>query len=96
MLQKGVNYKKDKEVMKWLKQNYQEYNIANKTTLELAKFINSLSYNKNEHLNIDKLHEFGKAIRQDMKKMMLSAKMIYEYSKVDRSNESPFYGVYPI
>lgn len=91
MLQKGINYKKDKEVMKWLKQNYQEYNIANKTTLELAKFINSLSYNKNQHLNIDKLHEFGKAIRQDMRKMMLSVKMIYEYSKVDRSNESPFY-----
>lgn len=91
MLQKGIYYKKDKDVMQWLKQEYKEYNIPDKITSELNNFVNSLSYHKHKHLNRDKLFEFGKAIRQDIKKMLLSMKMIYEYSKNDRSNNPLFY-----
>lgn len=90
MLRYGFYYKEDREVMEWLKTNYETYNIADKTTYELTKFINSLSSNKNRNLNKEKIFELEKAIRQDMKKMLLGAKIIYEYSKTDRSNDPLF------
>lgn len=83
----GKNLKKDTEVMLWLIKNYRDFNIAEKVTYNLTKFVNSIDSKNNPYIDKGKLRNLGKAIRQDFRSLLLSAEKVYEYSKVDRSEQ---------
>lgn len=84
-------YNEDINKMRWLKEEYFKYNIADKMTYKITELVRSIEFEKNDEINKEKILNLGKAIRQDFKKMILTSKRIYDYSKKNNSNKPLFY-----
>lgn len=76
-LYNGVNHSYDKSMLKWLYNNYSNKNIAN--NIKISGFLGTIELKENSS-KMKRLEYIEKAICQDMKKMLLSAKKIYDYS----------------
>ena len=78
-LHKGINFEYDQKKLKWLKNNYCEKNIAGLLKMRISGFLASIELieNKNKMVKLDNIE---KAISQDIKKMLLAAKKVNDYS----------------
>lgn len=84
-LYKGINYEYDQNKLKWLQNNYNEKSIAGLIKMRISAFLASIELIKNKS-KMDKLDNIEKAISQDIKKMLLAAKKINDYSVMYRDN----------
>ena len=84
----GVNHQYDMRMLKWLKDNYSDKGIADTLTMSITDFLDSIEIKTGAN-KFSELNHIEKAIRQDTKKMLLSAKQIYNYSENKRKCKSP-------
>lgn len=84
----GVNHNYDNMMLKWLCKNYKDKNIADCLSLNIGGFLGTIELKRNPY-RMGKLDNIEKAIRQDIKKMLLSAKKIYDYS-IECEKESSY------
>lgn len=78
-LYKGINFEYDQKKLKWLKNNYCEKNIADLIKMRISAFLASIELIENKSKMV-KLDNIEKAISQDIKKMLLAAKKVNDYS----------------
>lgn len=81
---KGDYFKTDIKKMEWMLENYKETNIADSIHKSLSSFLGRVKMKKYAE-KFKKLDEIEKAIGQDTKKMLLSAKKIYDYSMMNEN-----------
>lgn len=79
ILHNGINDSYDKYMLKWLYSNYENKNIANYIKLRISGFLGTIEL-KEDSSKMKRLDYIEKAISQDFKKMLLSAKKIYDHS----------------
>lgn len=69
----SIDYKdNDMQRLQWLTENYSDKNISSVTKMKICSFLDSIQFKK--------LEDIEKAISQDIKKMLLTAKKIHDYS----------------
>lgn len=78
-LYKGINFEYDQKKLEWLKNKYFDKNIAGLIKMRVSGFLASIELieNKNKMVKLDNIE---KAISQDIKKMLLAAKKVNDYS----------------
>ena len=84
-LYKGINFEYDQNKLKWLHNNYNERSIADLLKMRVSAFLASIELINNKS-KMDKLDNIEKAISQDIKKMLLAAKKINDYSIMYQDN----------
>lgn len=78
-LYKGINFEYDQKKLDWLKNKYCEKNIAGLIKMRISGFLASIELIENKSKMV-KLDNIEKAISQDIKKMLLAAKKVNDYS----------------
>lgn len=78
-LYKGIYFEYDQNKLKWLQNNYCEKNIADSIRMRISAFLASIELIENKSKMV-KLDNIEKAISQDIKKMLLAAKKVNDYS----------------
>lgn len=78
-LHKGINFEYDQKKLDWLKNKYCEKNIAGLIKMRISGFLASIELIENKSKMV-KLDNIEKAISQDIKKMLLAAKKVNDYS----------------
>lgn len=78
-LYKGIHFEYDQNKLKWLQENYYDKNIADFIKIRIGTFLASIKLIESDKkiFNSDNIE---KAISQDIKKMLLAAKKINDYS----------------
>ena len=79
VLHNGVNYEYDQNKLKWLQNNYSNKSLANLIEMRISAFLASIELIVDKS-KMTKLDNIEKAIGQDIKKMLLAAKKINDYS----------------
>lgn len=83
-------YREDVMIMKWLKDNYINFGIADKMTYKITEFARCIEFKEENEIKREKILNLSKAIRQDMKKIFLAYKKIDDFNNKDKSNQKLF------